>query len=440
MRHLFFIVCFFLVACSDSRTLKEVQVGDHGIYNGKTAKPGDAIFKSAVYLETKQDEKADAKACSGTALSREIVLTAAHCVTDQNYPGFVAPFHYVGVRESGTGQLITASEVRVAPGYLATFKEQVSSNMPHSWGHDLALVKLQKPLPAWIVTAEIPQNFDEIFLNPIFAAGFGRHSNDPSKRDGLLRVGRIEIVKDLNYLFQSLKIEKNGKVFTPDLKAIPANRPYARNFTFIKGSLDSGICQGDSGGPLFYEKNGRIFIIGVLASMISKDNAALGFCTDSANIEQIATSVLGTNLRWISENFLAMTNRNLIPFSLPARNQDKNDFSYYLTYDGPRINKLINLESATAAIYSAEKQDYIGIISSSSPCRENFSKHPLFAPSQRIESLHEATLPLMQMVHEEAGIGNFFEAKIVRKNQHLRVVVLTPEGFVANTLPIKKCN
>jgi hypothetical protein len=148
--------------------------------------------------------------CSAVVLARDVVLTAAHCVTG-------ADDHRVHFRsESGEPVLIVPAAKAVHSHYndKAIQERRISI--------DLALVRLPSPLPARFSEATLTGS-KPAKDSPLSVSGYGVAREGDAKSTGTFR--------------------------TASLKAI---EPYgqSRVLVWAKGAGASGACQGDSGGPI----------------------------------------------------------------------------------------------------------------------------------------------------------------------------------------------
>ncbi|KAA2237584.1 trypsin-like serine protease [Salinarimonas soli] len=168
--------------------------------------PGPLARRSVMVLDSRGG------VCSGVVLARDVVLTAAHCVTG-------APEHRVHFRDAG-GQpvLIVPSAKAVHPGYDATAIERRRRSI------DLALVRLPEPLPARIETATLAAGAaskDE----RIVLGGWGVLREGESRTTGTFRTASLDVVEP----------------FGPSRILLWAQDPDRRGV---------GACRGDSGGPI----------------------------------------------------------------------------------------------------------------------------------------------------------------------------------------------
>jgi hypothetical protein len=148
--------------------------------------------------------------CSAVVLARDVVLTAAHCVTG-------AAEHRVHFRdETGEPVLITPAAKAVHPGYNAKAIETRQRSV------DLALLRIPESLPArferaTLTTAKVAEN------DPVLVGGYGLSREGDAKTSGTFR--------------------------TASLTAVEPYGP-SRILLWAEGSGTASACQGDSGGPM----------------------------------------------------------------------------------------------------------------------------------------------------------------------------------------------
>lgn len=148
--------------------------------------------------------------CSAVVLAKDVVLTAAHCVTG-------AAEHRVHFRdETGEPVLIAPAAKAVHPGYNAKAIETRKRSI------DLALVRIPEALPARFERATLsPAKVAE--NNPVVVGGYGLSREGDAKTSGTFR--------------------------TASLTAVEPYGP-SRILLWAEGSGSASACQGDSGGPM----------------------------------------------------------------------------------------------------------------------------------------------------------------------------------------------
>lgn len=186
--------------------------------------------------------------CTGTLISRNVVLTAAHCVASDELPPTGVPpkdvFVAFGRVFSYGMKRIQASEILVHPDY--------DSGWP---AYDIALVRLAEPAPAYIVPIPyLPANMaltqDDVGVEVNFS-GFGQTENNTS---GAL----LEVSANVVMICE----DPNGCQWK-DSRFGPVQGPVMAPQTLCYDQNPGGPCSGDSGGPAFVTIEGVEYVAGV---------------------------------------------------------------------------------------------------------------------------------------------------------------------------------
>jgi hypothetical protein len=161
--------------------------------------------------------------CSAVVIARDVVLTAAHCVTG-------APEHRVYFRdETGQPAFIEPTAKAVHPGYDAKAIEARRRSI------DLALLRLPRSLPARFGTATL--SVAAVTRGALVAiGGYGVAREGDARSTGTYRVARVPVV------------EPHGP---------------SRILVWASGAEHggAGACEGDSGGPITRDSGGSVFAI-----------------------------------------------------------------------------------------------------------------------------------------------------------------------------------
>jgi hypothetical protein len=153
--------------------------------------------------------------CSGVVLSRQAILTAAHCVTR-------AKRHRVFWPRAGEDPLlIEPATIAVHPGFDPKAVQRRTRSI------DLAVVRLAAPLPAGVRPARLAQAVPRAG-EALTIIGFGVARERDGRTAGTLRAAALTVVEP----------------YGPSTILLWA-RGAAGN-----GAKGTGACEGDSGGPV----------------------------------------------------------------------------------------------------------------------------------------------------------------------------------------------
>jgi secreted trypsin-like serine protease len=187
--------------------------------------------------------------CSGTAIARNLVLTAAHCVARPDIYSI-----------SVGGKSIAVSQIERHPNFRA---DSYQTQKPSP---DLAILKLYSPLPPDITPAKL--SFDRK-LPPrgtaFVIAGFGVVTERDRRGIGILRTAKVESVGTTAGIMVRLSSPK--------------------------GSPQRGSCEGDSGGSVYRDENGTLVLHGVINWAVGSGTRACGAVT--------GTTLVGVQIDWI---------------------------------------------------------------------------------------------------------------------------------------------
>ena len=193
------------------------------IIGGETASPAD--FPSVVALE-------DAPGnwfCTGTLITSDWVLTAAHCIEETTGTMSVR-FGDADVNDADGGTAVEVAEIHSHPDF---------DWESEAWDNDIAMLRLATPVTDHAPTA--------IHREPVPAAttvldvGYGVEDNN-DEGGGLLR-----------------KVEKK----TADCAGADDPGAVNDNVLCMDASDGRGSCFGDSGGPTFATVNDQRVVVGV---------------------------------------------------------------------------------------------------------------------------------------------------------------------------------
>lgn len=166
--------------------------------------------------------------CSGTALARDLLLTAAHCV---------APGTRVQIMLSAGSRMMPVDAVAQHPRYDAQSyaRGRVTA--------DVALIKLAAPLPDSVSPVGLAADSETVAAGDrLLVAGFGMTTPGKTSSTGTAHMATLIVT---------------GRPGNLQIRLVdPATRG---------ARLGLGACTGDSGGPAFRESEGRLRVLGVIS-------------------------------------------------------------------------------------------------------------------------------------------------------------------------------
>ncbi|RMG39830.1 MAG: hypothetical protein D6719_12370 [Candidatus Dadabacteria bacterium] len=220
------------------------------IINGNTcSETGSSVLRVLAQVDLGR-EVVNFPVCTGTLVTPNTVITAAHCFLESTVAGFPVVGYAVYVGEAGSGQVIPAADIAVAPGV------RVEQSVGR-WFNDAALILLKSslslPLMPILLSRSVQTGEDG------FVYGYGaREQGDTT--EGL----------DFAKLQSGTMTIQN---VTP-------------NHIFVAFSGNGvNVCNGDSGGPLVVLVNGQPALAGV-TSQGSKQGCVAGDVTTFTNLQQ----------------------------------------------------------------------------------------------------------------------------------------------------------
>lgn len=240
-----------LAACSNKSDKSEGSVasGGQNIVGGTEIGSEDAAAASTVGLVfvVKTAEGSGEAICTGTLVSQNVIVTAAHCLG-----GAVQGFAVFAP------DITKATKEDVRPIILADVNPKYRANARYNRS-DVALVKFKGDLPAGykiaeLGTAELLKDGSEVTL-----AGYGASSMSDESADGsaVLRKATVLLSKADASKSEMLFEQYNG----------------------------AGACHGDSGGPAYIQKGDKLYLIGITSTSATPEGGAT--CMEGSLYEKV---------------------------------------------------------------------------------------------------------------------------------------------------------
>lgn len=197
----------------------------YAVFGGAIVKTADPIYPSAVGIYNIKTEST----CSGVLLSDRLVLTAAHCLTED----------HKNIRLFFGGDVTTASIRHIADGVR---HPDYRDDSVGTHRHDLAIIKIKGSAPEGFFPAKFLEDIN-VFENlaPTWVAGYGTVD---AVRDRGMRVLRKTIlpIREVNFSQSEVSL-----IQTPSY----------------------GVCVGDSGGPSYIFVGDQIYVWGIAHKVYS---------------------------------------------------------------------------------------------------------------------------------------------------------------------------
>lgn len=233
-------VCWVMCGCVDVEGIRKFEHEKFRIMDGVPDESGkfSAVVAIAVRLENEIYPY-----CSGVLVQDDKVLTAAHCLKDQdNFP--VSQFYGEGrlVIFGGQGAFHDVhgiARIQIHPGYR-----------PQTSKHDIALITLEAPLGEAPFLAAGRDDGVATFARIVFA-GYGR---DEEGETGKLKYVSGFVDRYCPLTQESCRIDDAsiGDILLP-------------GGSMIHWIEKGGPCLGDSGGPVLIERQGLYEVLGIVS-------------------------------------------------------------------------------------------------------------------------------------------------------------------------------
>jgi secreted trypsin-like serine protease len=193
---------------------------------GGATSADDGIAQSLVMVVGSRGDRGNV--CTGAAIARDLILTAAHCV---------APGAKYSVLPARNTPILAIKSIQVHPRYDP---QSFALNRATA---DVALIKLAVDLPERFVPVSLESPGAAVAVGDRFTiAGFGVTSAGSDNGIGLARAASLVATGQPS----ALQI----RLFDPKTKG---DRP------------GLGACTGDSGAPVLRDVDGRLSVIGVVS-------------------------------------------------------------------------------------------------------------------------------------------------------------------------------
>ena len=232
------------------------------VINGDDGTAGDFGYLVSLLLAGRYQsgDAYDAQFCGGTLTTPTTVVTAAHCVVDEQSGAVRAPADIligVGANLKSTSlRVVRVAQVTPNPGYTRRTAE-----------NDVAVITLAEPVPkASLLPVAMPEEAQALTTpgSVVRVAGWGRMSTSQQTYPATYRVGRLVVFPDES-CGSGVPFTVSGVRFNgfPSSQADAESMLCAAGVTSAGSIIDS--CQGDSGGPLVAGSGADARLVGVVS-------------------------------------------------------------------------------------------------------------------------------------------------------------------------------
>jgi secreted trypsin-like serine protease len=231
---------------------------------GKVVRDPDGLRASVVRVESSGGEL-----CSGVLIGPDLVLTAAHCLTDSGR------YRVTAVDRRFRARSMRAVAAAVHPGFVPGTTPRTQP------GVDLAILKIERPLTADFRPLDLRQAGRAGTGEMVILAGFGVISENQKRSARTLRETSLVVLGPMQVMNRVLVVADH---------------------TRLGETTGAGACRGDSGGPILARTPGGYRLLGI----VSWSSGAIAARSVSACGGLTAVTPISEHARWIVEGTEAL--------------------------------------------------------------------------------------------------------------------------------------
>ncbi|MFL5027681.1 MAG: S1 family peptidase [Microvirga sp.] len=238
------------------------------VLQGATSRDPNGLRRSVVSIESSTGEL-----CSGVVVAPDLVLTAAHCMTDR------AAYRVNALNRAFRLQRFNVAALAVHPTFVPGTTPRTQP------GIDLAILKLDRPLGPEFLALDPTQAGRIDVGDGVTIAGFGvlteraRRTARTLRQTNLVSLGPIEVANRVLIVVDRSRLAETA---------------------------GAGACRGDSGGPILAATQTGYLLYGITSwssgPLRSRQPSACGGLT--------AVTPIAEHLGWISSSMRSLNGRN----------------------------------------------------------------------------------------------------------------------------------
>jgi secreted trypsin-like serine protease len=267
MKFIFLSLVVLASGCNSTINSASILKSDASskIINGTVVDEKESINSHIVLVYNMQE----GYACTGTLILKNVVLTAAHCLSKKHnqFQVIFSRDGYLALDQNDMEFIRHSEKVIIHENYEDNYTKQPAMNQS-----DIGLVYFRGTLPEGYTPANVMMDDHMIKKDQVMTvAGYGvtkvianeiKYKKSKKFQDQI-KSGKIACdndVKDKDDDPTCMEVSMSGD---GELRKTQAPIKFIYESEFVLDEKNAGTCSGDSGGPVFVEENGQMYLTGL---------------------------------------------------------------------------------------------------------------------------------------------------------------------------------